>query len=139
MLPLLGLLAPVAKLVMGVIDKAVPDKDLREKLKAEASAQLLSQDNKEFMTHLKEAGSIIRAEANSESWIARNWRPMIMLLFGAIVANNYVLYPYLSLFFEAAPILDVPESMWSLLKIGLGGYVLSRGAEKTMAIYKGKQ
>jgi hypothetical protein len=32
--------------------------------------------------------------------------------------------------------LEIPPDMWDLLKIGLGGYVVSRGVEKTMKEYK---
>ena len=53
-----------------------------------------------------------------------------MLTFVAIIANNYILYPYISLFWNAAPILEIPPDMWGLLKIGLGGYVVGRSAEK---------
>jgi hypothetical protein len=53
-----------------------------------------------------------------------------MLVFVAIVANNYILAPYIDLFFNAGLQLDVPAPMWDLIKIGLGGYVVGRSAEK---------
>jgi len=81
---------------------------------------------KEFESKAK----IIAAEASSEHWITSAWRPITMLTFVAIIANNYILYPYLSLFWSEAPSLDLPDQMWDLLQIGLGGYILSRGAEK---------
>jgi predicted MFS family arabinose efflux permease len=55
---------------------------------------------------------------------------MIMCLFGVIILNNYVIYPYLSLFIEAAPMMEIPTDMWSLLKLGIGGYVVGRTVEK---------
>jgi hypothetical protein len=141
MLPLLlGLIGPISGLVNKILDKTVSDKDLNAKLKSEALAQLMNQDNEEFKVHLKEAGSIIRAEANSESWISRSWRPIIMLLFGVIIANNYVLFPYINMFFpDHAVLLPIPSDLWALLKIGIGGYVVSRGAEKTMRVYREKK
>ena len=33
MLPLLNAVGPIAKIVGGIVDKAIPDKDLKEKLK----------------------------------------------------------------------------------------------------------
>jgi hypothetical protein len=137
MLPfLVPLLGPIVNTVGTVIKKIIPDKDLAKKLESEISLKLLSQDSDEFKVHLQEAASIIRAEANSQSWLARNWRPMLMCLFGLIVFNNYVLYPYLKLFFAQAPVLEVPADMWGLLKIGIGGYVVGRSAEKVAAVYK---
>jgi len=138
MLPaLMALIGPVSGLINKVLDKTVGDKDLKQKLKSEALAQLMTQDHSEFETHLKEAGSIIRAEANSQSWLARNWRPMLMCLFGAIVANNYIIFPYINMFFpEHAVLLPVPENLWDLLKIGVGGYVVGRSGEKIIKVWK---
>jgi hypothetical protein len=69
--------------------------------------------------------SVIVAEAKSESWIARNWRPLTMLSFVFIIDYNYILAPIFTL--HSLPI--VPD-MWELIKIGLGGYVVGRSAEK---------
>ena len=82
--------------------------------------------------------SIIVAEAQSDSWIASNWRPLVMLMFAFIIFNNYILYPYVSLFWDAAPLLDTPPELWSLMKIGLGGYVVGRSAEKGIKYYRSK-
>lgn len=141
MIPLLaGLIGPVMGLFDKVIDKTVTDKDLKVQLKADAMAQLVSKDNEEFMTHLKQAGSIIRAEANSQSFLARNWRPMLMCLFGLIVANNYIVFPYVNLFApQHAILLPIPPDLWGLLKIGVGGYVVGRSVEKTVSVYKDKK
>jgi len=79
---------------------------------------------------IENKASIILAEAQGESYLQKNWRPILMLVIVAIVANNYLLYPYLSLFFDAAPILDLPDKLWSLMQIGVGGYIVGRSGEK---------
>ena len=38
---MLGAIAPLAKILFSTIEKAVPDKDLQEKLKAQLNQQLL--------------------------------------------------------------------------------------------------
>ncbi len=81
--------------------------------------------------------SVVIAEMNSGAWLAQNWRPITMLTFVAIIANNYILYPYLALFWSKAPVLQIPPDMWSLLKIGLGGYVVGRSGEKIAKAIKG--
>ncbi len=73
---------------------------------------------KEISLYVEEGAKTIRTEIQSDSWLAKNWRPLLMLLFGIIIANNYIIYPYLSLFFDKAPILKIPPDMWQLLKIG---------------------
>ena len=73
--------------------------------------------------------NVIVAEAQGGG-LKSVWRPITMLTFVAIIANNYILYPYISLFWSAAPVLEVPPDMWGLLKIGLGGYVVGRSGEQ---------
>ena len=60
MLPALSIIAPLAKMLFSTVDKAIPDKDLAEKLKAQLNTQLLLSSTEE----LKAAASIVEAEAN---------------------------------------------------------------------------
>lgn len=66
--------------------------------------------------------SIITAEANGQSWIQRNWRPITMLTFLALVVFD-------SFGWLANPL---ASEAWTLLQIGLGGYVAGRSVEKVM-------
>lgn len=144
MLPLLGLLAPIVGKVLdkvgGIIDKNVEDKDLANQLKAEAILSAQTIDHTEFTKHLEESASIIRAEVTSQSMLARNWRPALMCLFGVIIANNYILFPYVNLFSpENAVLLPIPTDLWDLLKLGIGGYVIGRSGEKIVKVLKEKK
>lgn len=82
---------------------------------------------------------IITAEAKGDSWLQRSWRPITALVFVFIIANNYILYPYITAFGGKAVALDIPPDMWQLLKIMIGGYVVGRSVEKTVKIYKGNK
>ncbi len=63
---------------------------------------------------------IIKAEAMGQSWMQRSWRPITMLTFLVlVVADAFGLLPF-----------RLAEEAWSLLQIGLGGYVVGRSAEK---------
>jgi hypothetical protein len=66
--------------------------------------------------------AIINAEANSESWLARNWRPISMVTFITIIVAHALGFVTL----EAA----FADQFMSLVQIGLGGYVVGRSAEK---------
>ena len=57
--------------------------------------------------------SVIIAEAKGQSWLQRNWRPLLMAMFGVIIANNYIFFPYVELFFgkEYAVEMTIPENM----------------------------
>jgi hypothetical protein len=109
-----------------ILNKIFPDPLER----AKAESLLLELHQKGELKELESVMNIIVAEAKSEHWIVAAWRPITMLTFAAIVANNYILYPYLSLFWTEAPVLDLPPDMWAVIKIGLGGYVVGRSAEK---------
>ena len=93
----------------------------------------------EYAAELRSATDIIVAEAKSESWIARNWRPITMLVFVFIIFNNFVLVPYGTAFGFPMPSVMLPPDMFALLKIGLGGYVVGRSAEKGIKLWKEKQ
>ena len=117
-----------------LINHWFPDAEESDKRKAELMVLLQEGEIKRFLG----AVSIIQEEAKSEHWLVAAWRPITMLTFVAIIANNYILYPYLSLFWTNAPVLALPEQMWSLLQIGLGGYVVGRSAEKIVKSYNEK-
>jgi hypothetical protein len=130
---LFALAGPIISLVSKIVDKAVPDTDLAEKIKADLSSQIYAL----VETELKGAIQIILAEA-SGAWLQRNWRPILMLTIVAIVANNYLIAPYLDAAFGFGMQLSLPDKLWTLMTVGVGGYVGSRGIEKVAKIVKGE-
>lgn len=64
--------------------------------------------------------SIIVAEAQGQSFLQRNWRPITMLTFLLLVVCDS--FGWLA--FRLA------DQAWTLLQIGLGGYVVGRSMEK---------
>ncbi len=126
MLPLIAALLPIAS---NVLDRVLPDTVEKDKVKAELQRELLNQAS----VIEKAAANIVLAEANGDSWLQRYWRPLLMCLFGYIIAHNYVIAPLFSV-----PYVEMPPPLWDLLKIGIGGYVVSRGAEKGLKTWKDK-
>ncbi|HET9680324.1 MAG TPA: 3TM-type holin [Gammaproteobacteria bacterium] len=64
--------------------------------------------------------SIIVAEAQGGSWLQRSWRPITMLVFlFLVVADSF-----------GWLVNPLAEEAWTLLQIGLGGYVVGRSVEK---------
>jgi hypothetical protein len=93
---------------------------------------------KEITKRTNAKRDIIVAEAKGESWLQRNWRPVVMMTFTFIIANNYILAPYLSALFTVnIPTLKLTDQMFSLISLGLGGYVMGRSLEKSVKAYKG--
>ena len=131
MIQMLGAVAPLAKILFSTIDKAVPDKDLQEKLKAQLQTQLLQSHTQE----LTAAAKIIEAEAKA-GWFAASWRPLLMYVLIFILVWNYVIGPVINVFTGAIISFELPGDVWTLLNVGLGGYVVGRSAEsvaRTMA------
>jgi len=126
------IITTIAGPILGIIDQAVPDTDLRDKLKTQIQLGLATMDHQEIMTYIEAEAKTLAAEIGGHSWLQRNWRPIIMMLFGAVIMNNLLVYPYLSLFFEKAPQVPIPPPMWGLLKIGIGGYILGRSVEQAV-------
>lgn len=80
---------------------------------------------------------VIEAEASGHSWLQRNWRPLIMLSFGAILVNNFILVPWLMAFgIKTVAVLEFPSGFWGLLSLGVGGYIAGRSVEKTIEKWK---
>ena len=131
MLPVLQAVAPLAKILFNTVDKAVADKDLAAKLKNDLQTQMLQSHTQE----LTAAARVIEAEAKA-GWFASSWRPLLMYVLIFILVWNYVLGPVILFFFKASITITLPGDVWTLLQIGLGGYVVGRSAEsvaRTMA------
>lgn len=74
---------------------------------------------------LEKQSLIVEAEAKGQSWLQRNWRPILMFICMFIVFNNYVLVPYFNL-----PSVLLDERIWGLMEMGITGYVAGRSLEK---------
>ena len=120
--------APLLKGLFGAIDKVVEDKDEAARIKATLQEMVLTGQMKE----IEEAASIIRAEASGDSWLQRSWRPMVMLAFVGLIITRWMGY--------ATPGMSEAEylSVYELIKLGLGGYVVGRSVEKGIKVWKDK-
>ena len=106
--------------VMGVISEFVPDKDKQMAIRSKIFTTLLANE----ADIIKEQASIIRAEANSDSWLTANWRPMVMLFLMGLVGAHWLGFTGPNVTPEQV------EAMLGIVKVGLGGYVVGRSAEK---------
>lgn len=113
---------PVAE----IIDKTVPDRDQALRLKHELQLAALASEAELS----RAAGEIVRTEAASEHPLTAQWRPILMLSITAILVNNYLLAPYAQALFGVSVTLDLPGPLWTLLTVGVGGYIAGRSAEK---------
>lgn len=124
----LPLLAAVLPVIGDIVRRVIPDPDQAKRLEADLTRELIASGD----ALAKAQASIIVAEAGGASWLQRNWRPLLMLCFVAILANNYIVAPYARALGADLPTLDLPDGAWALLNIGVGGYIAGRSAEKIM-------
>lgn len=121
------LIVPALEFIGRAIDKIFPNKEEAEKLKAQITLEAMRGDAKE----LDSATQIIIAEASGESWLQRNWRPILMLWFAGLVGAHWLGYTPSNLGEETVLML------LSIVKVGIGGYVLGRSGEKMVKAYAG--
>lgn len=74
--------------------------------------------------------SVIKTEAASDNFLTSSWRPVVMLVFTALIVARW--------FGFSAEGVSEAEYMeiWAILKLGIGGYVVGRSAEKVVKEYK---
>jgi len=105
-----------------LIDRLWPDPDKRD----QAKLALMEMAQKGELAELTSRAEIVKAEASSDHWLAANWRPILMLTFGGLIVARW--------FGFAAPNLSEAEylKLWSIVELGIGGYVIGRSVEKVI-------
>lgn len=119
--------------ILDIVNKFIPDKNKAK----EAMVSL----EKEFTKQMELQHSIIQEEAKNGSG---KWRVRLMYMCMTMVISHFIMYeivPYVRTVFDLnfyIPQAPESEQLWSFLKIGVGGYIGSRGVEKVTAHFKGK-
>ena len=124
MVPLLGALLPVlADVGKRIASNLFPD-PAEETKRAEFQQNFQLQIMQQAQLIEQAAADVVKTEAASSHWLAANWRPITMLIFVGLIVARWLGY--------TAPGMTEPEylSVYDLIKIGLGGYVVGRSAEK---------
>ena len=119
--------------VIGDIGKVIDNLFTSDEERIQARNKIMQVLKEKELELQKMQTDVIIAEAKG-NWIQRSWRPLLMLSFGFIVIYNKFAAP---LFGWPIPILE--EEFWTLLQIGIGGYVVGRTGEKMMKTYVDKK
>lgn len=120
------MLGPILDIGGKLIETIAANKTQARELKANLSRAAADGKLKELSVYSK----VVIAEINSESWLARNWRPLVMCNFAILVSAHW-----LGVTPESLTETEV-KWMMEIIKIGLGGYVVGRSAEKIVKVYK---
>ena len=117
--------------VGSVLAGHVKDADLRRKLEIELQGKLLEEVGKEVAL----AQSVVLAEVQSEHWLTRSWRPLLMLSLLGFLGFVGLVLPLADLIAGHRLAFDprweaLPDGFWNFLSVGVGGYVGGRSLEK---------
>ena len=116
-----NLIGTIGGKVLDIVDDVVEDKDDANKLKFQIQRQLIETKGSELEAQAK----IVLAEAQG-SWLQRNWRPLLMVIFAGLVVAHWF-------GFTASNIPEsVQNSLLNIVMVGVGGYVMGRSAEKVV-------
>ena len=138
--PILSKLLPISDLfgkIGGLIDAlhTSTEEKLAASLKLAEARQAFELELAKVDAQLEEQqAKVIIAEAQGQDKAQRRWRPHLMYLFMMILANNFIVAPYAKAAGLDLPLLEIPLPMWTLLTIGLGGYLGARSWEKTKGV-----
>ena len=119
-LALIPVLGKVVEGIVGLVSEYIPDKDKANELKEKVLALFGNIGMEEFKSQV----SVLMSEIRGENWLQRNWRPIAMLNFLGLLNAYWMGYspPNLT---EA-----ILAEIFGLLKLGMGGYIVGRSAEK---------
>jgi hypothetical protein len=103
-----------------ILDKMWPDAGEMERSKVQMALAIYAGQ-----------AEIVKAEAQSEHWLAACWRPILMLTFGGLIVARWLGW--------SAPNITEAEvlKLWSIVELGLGGYVIGRSVEKVVPAIAG--
>ena len=121
-----ALITALAPIVGDLVGKLVPDSSKNSDIEREIKLALL--EHTDSLESIR--GEIVLAEAKSTNWLTSSWRPLLMMVVIAIIACNFLLFPIIRIFYPEMITLELPSELWSLLQIGVGGYVVGRSGEK---------
>lgn len=112
---------PVLDIVGKAIDRIIPDQAQRDA----AKIRMMEMANAGELQELQSSTQIMLAEM-SGSWLQRNWRPISMLVFLALIVLDLL----------GITRKELPPEVWSLFQLAFGGYIVGRSAEKIVDRYK---
>ena len=120
----LGFISKILEPITGLVDQLHTSDDERLEAKAvllQLQTSLMSQTLDYEKQIAQSQRDIIVSETQANSWLTRSWRPITMLTFVFLVVWSQ---------FTG---MEVPDDLWFVIKLGLGGYVGGRSVEKSVA------
>ena len=128
-----GVLDKIASMAMETA-KLAAEKKISEQ---EARARIASSAYELLAREAEAARDVIMAEARSESWLTRSWRPLVAVSFALVVLFYALILPVAVGWFGLPPVKVGDQLLgWVMqaVMLALGGYIGGRSAEKIATI-----
>lgn len=124
--------------ILEIVKRVIPDPAERARIEADLNQAVVDAE-----ARLAEAqATVVVAEATGSTW-QRSWRPALMYFLMFVVAWHMICLPVIAAVagvqLEALVGLSiVPGEVWTLLTVGMGGYIGGRSLEKVAKALGGK-
>ncbi len=119
----LNIFSKLVSPITDLIDEVITSDDERNqfKLKLEQIRSQITIEELKLKSEIATAQSkAISAEVSGDSWLQKNWRPITMLTFLVMVLINAFGWF----------VIPLSDEVWTLLQVGIGGYIGGRSLEK---------
>lgn len=127
----MSIFLPFIAPILEIINKVIPDPQEAARISNALQVAAMASDSK----IVESQSAVIVAEAQGESWMQRSWRPSLMFLLMGVIVWHALFVPILafSIGVEMTQMVGlsvVPGEVWTLLTVGMGGYIGGRSLEK---------
>lgn len=117
--------------VSAILDKVIPDKDLREKLSHEIATMAERHSQEQVMAQIE----VNKAEAAHKSLFVAGWRPAIGWICGFALLYSTIISPVIGIWVEVP---EIDTSLLTSTMLGMLGLGAMRTFEKTKGVSREK-
>lgn len=118
--------------ILDIVRRVVPDSEEQARLEHQLRSAAMESD-----ARFAEAQAKVVAQEAKGNKLQRSWRPVLMYLLMGVLIWHMMFLPFIAfaLGAELTQIVGlsvVPDTVWTLLIVGMGGYIGGRTLEKVM-------
>lgn len=118
--------------ILDVVRRVVPDREEQARIEKDLRSAAMDAD-----TRFAEAQAKVVSNEAAGNWLQRSWRPILMFLLMGVLIWHMMILPFIAYALGAeltqmVGLAVVPETVWTLLIVGMGGYIGGRTLEKVM-------
>jgi hypothetical protein len=133
------LTGPLVSAVIDVFERARKAKMNRAAIEAELRRVMAERIARVAATEITARRDVIIAELKGESWLQRNWRPLVAISFAAVLLFYAIILPVAVDWFGAPPVRVGDRLLGWIMQtvmIALGGYIGGRTVEKVARLMR---